>query len=86
MTAPIDAPTVWVTNVVIATKSPGDLMVCIDLKELNKALKRQRYPIPVIEDVLQELSKARVFTKIDARNGYWHVVLDEESAKLTWSA
>ena len=53
------------------------------MKELNKALKRERYPIPVIEDVLPELSKARVFTKVDAHNGYWHVILDEESAKLT---
>ena len=35
------------------------------------------------EDVLLELSNARVFTKVDARNGYWQVVLNEESAKLT---
>ena len=81
--APMDAPTDWVSNVVIATKPSGDLRICIDPKELNKALKRERYPIPVIEDVLPELTKARVFTKVDARNGYWHVVLDEESAKLT---
>ena len=67
----------------IATKPLGDSRICIDPKELNKALKRERYPIPVIEDVLPELSKARVFTKVDAGNGYWHVVLDEESAKLT---
>ena len=37
----------------------------------------------MIEDVLPELSKARVFTKVDTCNGYWHVALDEESAKLT---
>ena len=65
------------------TKPSGDLRIYIDPKELNKALKQERYPIPVIEDVLPELSKARVFTKVDARNGYWHVVLDEESATLT---
>lgn len=82
MTAPMDAPTDWVSNVVIATKPSTNLRICIDSKELNKALKRERYPIQVIEDVLPELSKARVFTKVDARNGYWHVVLDEESAKL----
>ena len=83
MTAPMDAPTDWVSNVVIATKPSGDLRICICPKELNKALKRERYPIPVIENVLPELSKARVFTKVDARSGYWHVVLDEESARLT---
>ena len=81
--APVDSPTDWVSNVVVATKPSGDLRICIDPKGLNKALKRERYPIPVIKDVLPELSKARIFTKVDARNGYWHVVLDEESAKLT---
>ena len=67
----------------IATNPSGGLRICIDPKELNKALKRERYPIPVIKDVLPELSKARVFTNVDAHNGYWHMVLDEESAKLT---
>lgn len=80
---PVDEPTDWVSNVVVATKPNGDLRICIDPQQLNKALKRERYPIPVIEDVLPELSKAKVFTKVDARNGYWHVVLEEESAKLT---
>ena len=81
--APMDEPTDWVSNVVIVTKPWGDLRICIDLKELNKAFKHERYPIPVIEYVLPELSNARVFTKVDARNGHWHMVLDEESAKLT---
>ena len=79
----MDAPTDWVSNVVIATKPSGDKRICIDPKELNKALMQERYPIPVIENVLPELSKARVFTKADAHNGYWHVVLDEEAATLT---
>ena len=81
--APVDEPTDWVSNVVIATKPSGDLRICIDPKPLNKALKRERYPIPVIDDVLPELAKAKIFTKIDAKNGYWHVVLDDDSAKLT---
>ena len=37
----------------------------------------------MIDDVLPSLSRAKVFTKIDARNGYWHVQLDDESSKLT---
>ena len=83
VTAPMDVPTDWVSNVVIETKPSGDLRICICPKELNKALKRERYPIPVTENVLPELSKARLFTKVDALYGYWHVVLDEESARLT---
>ena len=79
----VDEPTDWVSNMVVATKSSGDLRICIDPRQLSKALKRETDPIPVIEDVMPDLSKAKVFTKVDARNGYWHVVLDEDSSKLT---
>ena len=80
---PVEEPTDWVSNLVIATKSSGDVRLCLDPKPLNTALKRERYPLPVIEDVLPDLAKAKLFTKVDARNGYWHVQLDEESSKLT---
>ena len=79
----VDEPTDWVSNMVVATKPSGELRICIDPKQLNKALKRERYPIPVIEDVMPDIAKAKVFTKVDARNGYWHVVLDVESSRLT---
>lgn len=36
-----------------------------------------------MDDVLSDLSRAKVFTKIDARNGYWHVQIDDQSNKLT---
>ena len=42
--APVDSPTDWVSNVVVATKPSGDIRICIDPKGLNKALKRERYP------------------------------------------
>ena len=45
-------------------------------KPLNEALRRNRYPLPTIDDVLPLLSTARVFTLLDAKNGFWHVQLD----------
>ena len=80
---PVDEPTDWVSHLVIATKESGDLRLCLDPKQLNKASKRERYPLPRIEDVLPDLSRAKVFTKVDTRNGYWHMQLDDESSKLT---
>jgi hypothetical protein len=62
-----DEPTDWVSNMVVATKSSSELRFCVDPNQLNKALKRERYPIPVIEDLMPDI--ARVFTKVDARNG-----------------
>ena len=80
---PVDEPTDWVSNLVIAMKESVDLRLCLDPQQLNKALKRERYTLPVIDDVLPNLSRAKVFTKVDARNGYWHVQLDDESSNLT---
>ena len=80
---PVDEPTDWVSNLVIATKESGNLHLCLDPKQQNKALKRERYPLPIIDDVLPDLSHAKVFTKVDTRNGFWHMQLDDESSKLT---
>lgn len=77
--AAVDTPTDWV----IVKKPSGKLRICIDPKPLNRALKRNHYPLPVIEDVLPDLAQAKVFSLFDVKNGYWHVELDEESSLLT---
>ena len=79
----VDEPTDWVNNLIVATKESGDLRLCLDPQQLNKALKRERYPLLVVDNVLPRLARAKVFTKMDARNCYWHVQLDDESSKLT---
>ena len=81
--APVEEPTPWVSQMVAATKKDGGIRVCIDPRELNKALQREHYTMPVLDDVLHDLSESRVFTKADLKSGYWHVILDEESSKLT---
>lgn len=81
--APVEEPTPWVNQMVAATKKDGSIRVCIDPRELNKALQREHYTMPVLDDVLHDLSESRLFTKADLKSGYWHVVLDEESSKLT---
>ena len=64
-------------------KPNGKLRVCLDPKPLNKALKRNHYPLPTVDDLLPELSRAQVFSVVDIKNGFWHVPLDDESSKLT---
>lgn len=63
----VDSPTEWISAMVITTKKNG---------QVNEALRRNRYRLPTIDDVLPLLSKARVFTLLDAKNGFWHVQLD----------
>ena len=65
------------------TKKSGALRICIDPRPLNKAPKRERYQLPVLDDILPELSKAKLFSTVNLRSGYWHCNLDEESSLLT---
>ena len=81
--APVDQPTEWVSQIVVAVKKSGELRVCIDPKPLNSALKREHYQIPVVDDLLPDLTDARVFTKVDLASAFWHLELDEESSMLT---
>ena len=64
-------------------KANGGIRKCVDTKPLKKALKRNHYMMPTIEDILPDLQDAKVFTTCDVAHAFWHVQLDEESAKLT---
>ncbi|XP_052567674.1 uncharacterized protein K02A2.6-like [Culex pipiens pallens] len=74
--------TEWVSNVVIVQRGSG-FRICLDPVPLNKALKRPNHQFVTLDEVLPELGKARVFSTVDAKKGFWHVVLDEPSSKLT---
>ena len=54
-----------------------------ETQPLNAALKRQHYRLPVFDDVLPKLKDAKIFSKLDVKEAYWHVLLDEASSKLT---
>ena len=62
----------------VVHKPSGKLRVCIDPQPLNAALKRENYKLPVFDDVLSKLKDAKVFSKLDVREAYWHVRLDED--------
>ena len=78
-----EEPTDWVSSLVVTEKPNGKLRVCIDPQHLNKALKKSHYPLPVIEDILPELTNVKVFSKADLKDGFLQIQLDEESSKLT---
>ena len=81
--APMEDATPWVSQIVIVKKPNGKLRICIDPHELNKALLREHYEMPILDDVLHEIRKSRIFTKADLSSGYWHIKLTDEASKLT---
>lgn len=68
---------------VVAKEKSGELRTCIDPQKLNKTLRREQHPLPILDDILPELSQANMFSKLDLKNEYWHCVLDPESGVLT---
>ena len=81
---PVDKPTDWVNSMVAVEKKNTDkLRICIDPRPLNKAIKREHYHLPTIEEITTRLSGARYFSTLDARSGFWQIPLDEESSTLT---
>ena len=81
--APITEPTDWVSQASFPKKKDGSHRLCIDPGPLNKALEREAYHLPILEEMLPELAKAKVLSKLDLRSGYWHCKLDHESSLLT---
>ena len=79
----VTQPTPWVNSLVIVEKPSGDLRLCLDPRDLNKAILRPHYPLRTLEDVLPQLSGSKYFTKLDARTGYWTLKLAEDSSYLT---
>ena len=80
---PVTEPTEWVSQMAVVHKPNGKLRICIDPQPLNAALKREHYRLPVLDDVLPELKDAKIVSKLDVKETYWHVRLDEASSKLT---
>ena len=79
----VEEPTKWASSAVVTAKSNGKVRVCIDPRPLNEALSRSHYPLPVIDDILPELGKARVFSKADLKDGFLQIELDDVSSRLT---
>jgi hypothetical protein len=56
---------VWMSNIVVARKKSGGVRVCVNLSDVNKALIPQRYPLPTMEELTEQIAGSTVFSKLD---------------------
>ena len=61
----VNSPSSWVSPVVVIPKPKGEVRLCVDVRQANCASERERYPIPSIDEVLQDMSRSKVFSKLD---------------------
>ena len=67
----------WVSPVALVKKEDGELRFCVDYRALNAVTRKDVFPMPRIDDMLDQLGGKRGFWTLDARTGYWqiHMVL-----------
>ena len=78
---PSNAP--FASPILMARKPGGGLRFCVDYRKLNSITKKDRYPIPLIDELMERLSKAKIFTKLDIRQGFHRIRLDPTAEDLT---
>jgi len=73
----------WGAPVLFVRKKDGSLRLCIDYQELNKVRVKNKYPLPRINDLFDQLASASVFSKIDLRSGYHQLKIKKEDVPKT---
>ncbi|GJW95645.1 hypothetical protein Tco_0175317 [Tanacetum coccineum] len=73
----------WGAPVLFVKKKDGSFWMCIDYRELNKLTVKNRYPLPRIDDLFDQLQGSSVYSKIDLRSGYHQLRVREEDIPKT---
>lgn len=67
----------WASPIVVLHKKGGKLRLCVDYRRLSAVTQRDSCPIPRLDEFIDSLGDARIFTTLDCNRGYWQVEADE---------
>src|SRR5581483_1968353 len=73
----------WSFPVVVVRKKNGKLRFCVNYKPLNDVTKKDNYPLPRIDEILDSLHEAQWFTTLDLASGYWQIKVCKEDQEKT---
>ena len=69
----------WASPIVLVRKKDGGMRFCVDYRQLNSVTKKNTYPLPQIDDRLDQLGNARFFSTLDLAAGYWQIRMAPEA-------
>ena len=75
-------PTEWVSRMLVVGKPDGDVRICLDPSELNKAILRQHFAVPTVEQLFAKIGKAKYFCSLDAASGFYQIPLSDRASYL----
>ena len=73
----------WASPLVIVKKKDGSNRICVDYRKLNAKIKFDAYPMPRIDDLLDNIGQSKYLTTLDLMKGYWQVQMDERDKEKT---
>ena len=73
----------WGAPVLFVKKKDGSMRLCVDYRALNEVTIKNKYPLPRIDDLFDQLKGARYFSKIDLRSGYFQLKIRESDIPKT---
>lgn len=79
----VTQPSSWISPIVIIFKPNNDIRICIDMRQANKVILRENYPLPTFDSFMTKLRNAKYFSRLDLTNAYHQIELHEDSRFIT---
>ncbi|GFU15926.1 hypothetical protein TNCV_2368541 [Trichonephila clavipes] len=71
----------YAAPIILCKKKNGEHSLCVDYRNLNRKMIKDKFPLPLIEQVLGKLENSKVYTSLDLKNGFFHVPMDPNNTK-----